>query len=272
MNINEESIEQHIDSEGNVYRIRILSKGENLFFQENDKYLFCSVNAEKAIIEVDSIRKWEPNKRMSPKEKARVVGLVEKYYRKVYHSDVKLYSRRAEKRKMKLKALINRINEVDVELGESKVHQKAVQIDLDNPNGEKESGKRMNAFFYEYGFNIQDVTAEVMTFFVRSKLNERVQLWKGLSETKLLKNYLYIDREEQGSVAWFKDRILLMIVNDLGSDTRDVLLEIQVLSELAKEKNIDFHAIVGKYLYLANKKDKHGMGSMKTILERMLTH
>ena len=84
------SIAQRVDSEGNIYRIRVLSKGENLFFQENDRCLLCLIDAQNGIIYSKSIKKWEPNERMSPNERKRVTSLVEKYYREVYNPDVKL--------------------------------------------------------------------------------------------------------------------------------------------------------------------------------------
>ena len=85
-----ESIEKRIDSEDNVYRIRVIGRGENLFFQENDKCLLCLIDAKNAMIYSKSIKKWEPNEKMSSSERKRVIALVEKYYREVYHPDVKL--------------------------------------------------------------------------------------------------------------------------------------------------------------------------------------
>lgn len=89
----DESIETRTDHNGNVYRIRVLGRGENLFFQENDKCLLCEIDARNAIIFTKSIKKWEPNIKMSPEEKKRVIDLVEKYYKEVYNPDVKLYDK-----------------------------------------------------------------------------------------------------------------------------------------------------------------------------------
>lgn len=87
----DDSTEKRIDSEGNIYRIRVLGRGENLFFQENDRCLLCVIDARNAAIYTKSIKKWEPNEKMSSKEMKRVIALVEKYYKEVYNPDAKLY-------------------------------------------------------------------------------------------------------------------------------------------------------------------------------------
>ena len=85
--LNDDSIQKRIDTNGNVHRIHIIGRGENLFFQENEKYLFCLIEARHGVIYANSIKKWEPNEKMSPSEKARVARLIEKYYKEVYNPD-----------------------------------------------------------------------------------------------------------------------------------------------------------------------------------------
>lgn len=82
--LEDNSIEQRTDSSGNTYRIKVLGRGESLFFQENNKCLFCEIDASNGVVFSKSIKRWEP------KEKRRVIALVEKYYRKIYHPDVKI--------------------------------------------------------------------------------------------------------------------------------------------------------------------------------------
>ncbi|CAA0157013.1 hypothetical protein ACE1MK_13270 [Tenacibaculum maritimum] len=89
----DDSIEKRIDSEGNIYRIRVLGRGENLFFQENEKCLLCEIDARNAIIFIKSIKKWETKTKMSSEEKKRVINLVEKYYKEVYNPNVVLYNK-----------------------------------------------------------------------------------------------------------------------------------------------------------------------------------
>jgi hypothetical protein len=64
---------------------------------------------------------------------------------------------------------------------------------------------------------------------------------------------------------------MVLIISDLGSDTRDVLMEVHALKQMADELKIDFESVIKRHLHLANTENKHGMGSMRTILEQMLT-
>ena len=89
----DDSIERRIDSEGNIYRIRVLGRGENLFFQENEKCLLCEIDARNAVIFTKSIKKWEPKTKMSSEEKKRITNLIEKYYKEVYNPNVILYNK-----------------------------------------------------------------------------------------------------------------------------------------------------------------------------------
>lgn len=73
-----------------TYGIRVLVRGENLLFQENDKVLICQIDAVHAIIYSKSIKKWEGEKKMSSAEKQRVILLIEKYYKLAYNPNVKI--------------------------------------------------------------------------------------------------------------------------------------------------------------------------------------
>ena len=84
------SIEKRFDSKGNIYRIRVLGNGNNLFFQENDNCLLCEIDAVHGVIFTKSIKKWEGKGKMSKTEKNRVIELIEKYYKEVYNPKVKL--------------------------------------------------------------------------------------------------------------------------------------------------------------------------------------
>jgi hypothetical protein len=76
----------------NVYAISILSKGENLFFRENDKGLICSIDAVHGAILKDSIKVWDThNKKMSNEEKERVLGLILKYYKERLNPNAVIY-------------------------------------------------------------------------------------------------------------------------------------------------------------------------------------
>ena len=79
-----EDISRVTDEAGNKYGIRILGRGENLLFMENDKGLICTIDAVHGAIFTRSIRQWDSTgKKMSKKERERVIGLVEKYYKEL---------------------------------------------------------------------------------------------------------------------------------------------------------------------------------------------
>jgi hypothetical protein len=84
------SVNRLQDENGNLYGIRVLGRGENLFFQENDKALICQINAFHSVIFTKTIKNWEGEKKMAHEEKNRVVNLIEKYYKLVYNPEVKL--------------------------------------------------------------------------------------------------------------------------------------------------------------------------------------
>jgi len=79
------------DKEGNSYGIRVLGRGENLFFQENEKILFCDIDAAHAIIYVKSIKNWEGQKKMNAEERMCVIALIEKSYKEFYDPSVELH-------------------------------------------------------------------------------------------------------------------------------------------------------------------------------------
>ncbi|AIM35270.1 hypothetical protein KO02_00260 [Sphingobacterium sp. ML3W] len=78
------------DKDGNSYGLRILGRGQNLFFQENKNVLLCEIDAEHAVIYVKSIKNWEGNKKMNAEERMRVITLIEKYYKEIYNPSVEL--------------------------------------------------------------------------------------------------------------------------------------------------------------------------------------
>jgi hypothetical protein len=86
----DKTVNRIVDEHQNEYGIRVLGRGENLFFQENDKALICEINAVEGVIYTKSVKNWEGEKKMSAEEKERVLGLIKKYYAEVYNPAVKL--------------------------------------------------------------------------------------------------------------------------------------------------------------------------------------
>lgn len=84
------TVNRFVDEQGNRYGIRVLGRGENLFFQENDNALICQIDAVHGVICIRTIKNWEGQGEMTADEKNRVADLIETYYRQVYNPNVKL--------------------------------------------------------------------------------------------------------------------------------------------------------------------------------------
>ena len=84
------SIEKFKDKDNNVYSIKILGNGGNLYFQENDKGLICQINALVSMVFIKTIKNWEWHKNMNNNEIDRVSLLIKYYYKKVYNPNVML--------------------------------------------------------------------------------------------------------------------------------------------------------------------------------------
>lgn len=77
-----------IEENGNVYAIRVMGRGENLFFRENDKALICQIDAEHGIIYKKSIKIWDSaDEKMTKVERERVSELIYTLYKKVYNPE-----------------------------------------------------------------------------------------------------------------------------------------------------------------------------------------
>ena len=70
------------------YGIRVIGRGDNLFFQENENALICDIDAVDAIIYARSIKNWDGQKKMQKSEKERVLSLIEKYYKNYINENV----------------------------------------------------------------------------------------------------------------------------------------------------------------------------------------
>ncbi|MEZ0539974.1 hypothetical protein [Fibrella arboris] len=78
-----------IEHEGNLYAIRVIGRGNNLFFRENEKCLICDIDAEHGVIYKKSIKIWDSvDEKMTKSEKDRVTALIADFYRKIYNPNV----------------------------------------------------------------------------------------------------------------------------------------------------------------------------------------
>ena len=65
-----------------------MGRGENLFFQENERALICEIDAINGVIYSKSIKKWEGAKKMNTEEHNRIIALIATYYKESYNLNV----------------------------------------------------------------------------------------------------------------------------------------------------------------------------------------
>ena len=70
------------------YAIRVLGRGEMLFFQEDENTLVCEIDAANAVIFSKSIKSWSNKTKISGAEKQRVISIIVELYRKYINANV----------------------------------------------------------------------------------------------------------------------------------------------------------------------------------------
>jgi len=88
---NNQSVTRFTDSKGTKFGIAILSRGETLFFQQDNKSLICEIDAVNAVIFTKTIREWHDGKKIKPSERDLLVKNILFYYGIVYNKDVKVH-------------------------------------------------------------------------------------------------------------------------------------------------------------------------------------
>jgi len=78
------------EANGVTYGLRVLRRGESLFFQEQDRGLICVFDAVNSVLYTGSIKSWGGSKKMSPKERGRAIDLICAAYRKIFNRDITL--------------------------------------------------------------------------------------------------------------------------------------------------------------------------------------
>lgn len=57
------------EKNGESFGLLILGRGENLFFQKNDKAFICDISARDAELDKSSIKKWDDGTKISLEQK-----------------------------------------------------------------------------------------------------------------------------------------------------------------------------------------------------------
>ncbi|PRD54740.1 hypothetical protein [Sphingobacterium gobiense] len=78
------------DEDGVIYKMKILGRGEELFFQKGDDAFICDISARFSVIDLKSISKWDNGKKISEEERASLLAKIVELYKKAYKDDLKL--------------------------------------------------------------------------------------------------------------------------------------------------------------------------------------
>ena len=85
-----QQVHRYQDSNGD-YGIRVLGRGENLFFQKNEKAFICEIDAGEGLIFQKTITHWDTGKKISKDERNQLLQILIFLYRKFYNDEAKLF-------------------------------------------------------------------------------------------------------------------------------------------------------------------------------------
>ena len=171
---------------------------------------------------------------------------------------------------MNTNTLIKEIVEIDKILTQSDKANYSQKIDLNQDNWMELCIQSSKNFYEENRSVLESVSKKILLNFPKYNLSQRQQIFAALKKTKHLKSYISTNLHEKNTKEWFQERILIFILYDLGFDTRDEIVEINALCNASKQHNIDLSEIVKAQIEYANDINWHGMGSTKSLLERLL--
>lgn len=72
------------------YKIKILERGELLFFQQGDHALICAISARFSAIDPQSVKRWDDGRKISDEERATILQKIVDLYQKAYKDDLKI--------------------------------------------------------------------------------------------------------------------------------------------------------------------------------------
>jgi hypothetical protein len=167
-----------------------------------------------------------------------------------------------------IRTLIKKISDADNILKRSKEGEYSTEINI-NDDDWLEKAKRLSEEFKSVHANLMEkISRQLLFSFKAASDAERKLIWNALAKTEYLNDYLDVPNDKRT----FENQLLMLIIKDLGFDTRDALLDLNHLIDLEKRKKIDYKGIINQLLPFADGYDKHGMGSMKSILLNVINN
>jgi hypothetical protein len=77
--------------DGHKYKLKILGRGEELFFQKDNDAMICEISAWHAAIDPKSIRRWDNGNKISDEERALILVTIIDLYKKAYKEDLVVF-------------------------------------------------------------------------------------------------------------------------------------------------------------------------------------
>ncbi len=78
------------EEDGTHYKIKILGRGEELFFQKNDSALICDISARFAAIDPLSINRWDNGCKISEEEREGMLEKIIELYQQAYYDKLEI--------------------------------------------------------------------------------------------------------------------------------------------------------------------------------------
>lgn len=76
------------DTENSKVYMKILNRGEQMFYQENDKAFICEISVLHDVVFTESIKKWDTGEKIKPQEKEKVKNNIQKFFKNNYNTDI----------------------------------------------------------------------------------------------------------------------------------------------------------------------------------------
>ena len=161
--------------------------------------------------------------------------------------------------------LLQKMQELEAELGAWKLSHPTPEIDLNHPNW-LEIAQGYSRFFYEaHQSEIQEIIEKLISKFPQLSIGRRQDIWDLIKQLNYLPEMLYKDD------ALFEDHVLLWIIRNGGKDPRDSMVEIDNYIRDAKGSGINYSLAIETLLPLAdNRPVSHFFGSIQQILEQII--
>lgn len=79
-----------IDQDAATYKLKILGRGEELFFQKGDEALICDISARFPLIDPASIKRWDNRRKITEDERIDILSTIIGLYKQAYKDDLEI--------------------------------------------------------------------------------------------------------------------------------------------------------------------------------------